>query len=424
MISEVRGSSRRASQRRGRDQRPESHGVRYHSSVGPPRQPTASQRRLITPVTMILAILALALLSCRGRSACATRVDAVALSTPPNAVRIERRAERRRSGRRRRRSTAFVQREPPEGGEPSQRTEFRVAYDATTLFVKVRAFDTEPDKIVSYLTRRDVDSPVGLDPRAHRLVPRQRTAYEFARQPVGRQAGSLLVQRQQPRRQLGRGVGREGLDATSRAGRPNSGFRSRSCASIPAASNTFGFAVSRQIGRLNETSTWPLLARSANGYVSSFGELGGLSMAASPKRLEMLPYSRGRPDAAADRRQPADRQASATGAALGMDMKYAITPGLTLTAHDQSGLRPGGSRSRGREPDARSRRSSPSGGRSSSKAPAPSASASTAWTGRARTVLLAPHRPRAAGRPTICRAATTIYTDSPVADDDPRRRRS
>jgi hypothetical protein len=44
---------------------------------------------------------------------------------------------------------AFLQREPAEGGEPSQRTEFRVAYDSTTLYVKVRAFDTEPGKIVS-----------------------------------------------------------------------------------------------------------------------------------------------------------------------------------------------------------------------------------------------------------------------------------
>ena len=36
---------------------------------------------------------------------------------------------------------------------------------------------------------------------------------------------------------------------------------------------TFGFAVSRKIAHENETSTWPLLARSASGYVSSFGEL-------------------------------------------------------------------------------------------------------------------------------------------------------
>src|SRR5262245_4935834 len=54
---------------------------------------------------------------------------------------------------------AFVQREPEEGGRPSQRTEFRVAYDTTTLFVRVHAFDTDPDHIVGYLTRRDDESP-------------------------------------------------------------------------------------------------------------------------------------------------------------------------------------------------------------------------------------------------------------------------
>src|SRR5919201_1725436 len=55
--------------------------------------------------------------------------------------------------------TRFVQREPHEGVDPTERTEFRVAYDSTTLFVKVHAFDREPEKIVSYLTRRDDDSP-------------------------------------------------------------------------------------------------------------------------------------------------------------------------------------------------------------------------------------------------------------------------
>src|SRR4051812_34389889 len=53
----------------------------------------------------------------------------------------------------------FVQREPHEGAEPSQKTEFRVAYDSSTLYIRVRAFDNEPDKIKTYLTRRDSDSP-------------------------------------------------------------------------------------------------------------------------------------------------------------------------------------------------------------------------------------------------------------------------
>src|SRR5256885_16922374 len=49
---------------------------------------------------------------------------------------------------------AFVQREPQEGGRPSQRTEFRVLYDATTLFVQVHAFDNDPERIVGYLDRK------------------------------------------------------------------------------------------------------------------------------------------------------------------------------------------------------------------------------------------------------------------------------
>src|SRR5207248_1212245 len=53
----------------------------------------------------------------------------------------------------------FVEREPHEGASPSQRTEFRVAYDSTTMYVRVNAFDTEPEKIVGHLTRRDGPSP-------------------------------------------------------------------------------------------------------------------------------------------------------------------------------------------------------------------------------------------------------------------------
>jgi hypothetical protein len=80
---------------------------------------------------------------------------------------------------------AFVQREPEEGGVPSQRTEFRVAYDATTLFVKVRAFDTDAGKIVSYLTRRDGDSPSDWIRVLIDSYHDKRTAYEFGVNPAG-----------------------------------------------------------------------------------------------------------------------------------------------------------------------------------------------------------------------------------------------
>src|SRR5262245_58954411 len=79
----------------------------------------------------------------------------------------------------------FKQREPNEGGEPSQRTEFRVAYDSATLYVKVHAYDKEPDKIVAYLTRRDGESPSDWIRVLVDSYYDKRTAYEFAVNPAG-----------------------------------------------------------------------------------------------------------------------------------------------------------------------------------------------------------------------------------------------
>jgi hypothetical protein len=130
---------------------------------------------------MILGALALALSTAAGADA---RVDAVALSTASGAVRVagELTAEVWDSVPP---TAGFMQREPTDGAAPSQRTEFRVAYDASTMFVKVRAFDNDADRIVTYLTRR-FGFPVRLDPHPDRLVPRQADRLRVRRQPVRR----------------------------------------------------------------------------------------------------------------------------------------------------------------------------------------------------------------------------------------------
>ena len=65
--------------------------------------------------------------------------------------------------------TEFRQRDPVEGGTPSQRTEVRVAYDEDALYVGARLYDSAPDSIISRLSRRDVSIPadrfsIYLDP--------------------------------------------------------------------------------------------------------------------------------------------------------------------------------------------------------------------------------------------------------------------
>jgi hypothetical protein len=224
---------------------------------------------------------------------------------------------------------AFLQRDPEEGGKPSQRTEFRVAYDATTLYVKVRAYDNEASRIRGYLTRRDVDSPSDWIRVLIDSYHDRRTAYEFAVNPAGVKADRYWYNDNSRDDSWDAvwdvKVSTDEAGWTAEFRIPFSQLRFN-----PKSSSTFGFAVARTVARLNETSTWPLLARSANGYVSSFGDLGGLSMAASPKRLELVPYTvadltRQDPDG-----NPLVKRAKSSGA-VGMDMKYALTPGLTLT---------------------------------------------------------------------------------------------
>src|SRR5207248_4118312 len=69
---------------------------------------------------------------------------------------------------------------------------------------------------------------------------------------------------------------------------------------------------------------------SANGYVSSFGELGALTLSRAPKRLELVPYAVSNLTRQAPGGNPL-LKGSAVDAALGVDLKYAVAPGLTLT---------------------------------------------------------------------------------------------
>src|SRR5262249_11205907 len=224
---------------------------------------------------------------------------------------------------------AFVQREPEEGGKPSQQTEFRVVYDAAALFVRVHAFHTEPGPIVGYLTRRDDESPSDWISVLIDSYHDRRTAYEFAVTPAGVKRDRYWYNDTEKDDSWDAvwdvKVSREANGWTAEFRIPFSQLRFN-----PGDTLTFGFAVSRSIGRLNETSTWPLLARSANGYVSSFGELGGLSMHGSTRKLELVPYV----VSSLTRQRPADNPLVAPAAAeaeVGLDMKYALTPGLTLT---------------------------------------------------------------------------------------------
>lgn len=225
----------------------------------------------------------------------------------------------------------FVQRRPVEAGAPTYRTEARVLFDAANLYVSVKAFDPEPDKVVGLLTRRDELGSSDWLSVYFDSYHDKRTAYEFGVNPAGVKydrywfndnssdlswdaVWDVAVSRT-----------RDGWQAEYRI--PFSQLRFN-----PATTTTFGFAVSRILQRQDEASTWPLLKRSASGFVSQFGELTGLSFARPLKKLEITPYAVAqmttRSVAAGN---PLEQSPDPSGS-VGLDVKYAVAPGLTLTA--------------------------------------------------------------------------------------------
>ncbi len=225
----------------------------------------------------------------------------------------------------------FLQREPAEGQPPTFKTEARVAYDDAAIYIGVRAFDTDAAKLVGILTRRDQRSPSDWIRIVVDSYFDKRSAYEFGVNPVGVKTDRYY---------FNDGNSDDSWDAVwdVEVEKDADGWRAEF--RIPfsqlrfnnTAGGPVGFAVIREVGRLAETSTWPMLSRNANGFVSQFGELTGLKMGGSPKRFELLPYTVGKLDT-----QPVESgnplaHSPDPDASLGLDLKYAVTPGLTLTA--------------------------------------------------------------------------------------------
>ena len=225
----------------------------------------------------------------------------------------------------------FKQREPKDGAAATFRTEVKVAYDASNIYIAVFAHDPDPSKIVGLRTRRDSESPsdwirVFIDSFHDR-----RTAFEFGVNPAGVKR-DVSWSNDSNEDENWDAVWDVSVTQSADGWRAEFRIPFSQLRFHPSDQATFGFAVARVIGRLNETDTWPLLSKSASGVVSSFGELTGLTLTQTPKRLELVPYVVGEV-----KTQPAEIgnplvSTTDPDAKIGADLKYAVKPGVTLTA--------------------------------------------------------------------------------------------
>src|SRR3989440_1481686 len=221
----------------------------------------------------------------------------------------------------------FREFQPKEDGDPRFATEAKVAYDDRNLYVFIRAFDPHPDSILKLLARRDVRAATDQLKIMVDSYHDRRSGFEFAVNPAGVKRDYAMYNDSQEDDaweavwDAAPLVDSFGWTAEFRI--PLSQLRY-----VPRATNTFGFAVWRDIQRYSERVSWPLYRNSQAGISSQLGELTGLDGLPSPRRPEVAPYVVTKNVSVASG-GAFDRSQKVTG---GADLKYGLTPSLTLDA--------------------------------------------------------------------------------------------
>ncbi len=217
-------------------------------------------------------------------------------------------------------ATGFVQFEPDNGGKASQRTEVRVLYDNTGLYIGAKMYDTAPDSIRMDLSKRDEDAiadvfAVSVDPFNNGLY-----AFTFMTTAAGVQTDMKITNGDMDR----------SWDAVwhSEVSHFDSGWVAE--IKIPysalrfstASEQTWKINFFRNIARKMELDSWQFVDKTRPGFVDQYGLLTGLRNIKPPLRLAFMPYISGYANNVNGKWSYFTRG--------GMDLKYGINESFTL----------------------------------------------------------------------------------------------
>jgi hypothetical protein len=237
--------------------------------------------------------------------------------------------------------SSFWQATPDEGSPASERTEVRIVYDKETLYFGVLCYDREPSKIIVSDSRRDapLDDTDSFQIILDTYLDRQ-NGFVFGTNPAGIEYDAQVSNegqggdRSQNRQQGGAGSGFNiNWDGrwTVRARLTDFGWSAefaipfRTLRYAHGGAQTWGLNLQRNIRRRNEVSYWAPLTRQFKIYrLSSAGTLRGVSVP-SQRNLKLTPYLLG-----VSKRDYARDQESRYDGDVGGDLKYSLTPSLTL----------------------------------------------------------------------------------------------
>lgn len=224
----------------------------------------------------------------------------------------------------------FVGHRPEFNVAPSQETQFKILYDEKFLYVGIRAFDTEPDKIVERMSRRDGFDGDWVEINIDSYNDK-RTAFSFTASVSGVKGdeyisnnGGNFDSTWDPIWYLKTSIDEKGWIAEFKIPLSQLRFANKEV-------HTWGMQFTRRFFRNEERSTWQTADPNAPGWVHLFGELNGIKGIKSQKQLEIQPYVLASVQKfPKEEDNPFRDSGKESDANIGLDAKIGLTSDITL----------------------------------------------------------------------------------------------
>ena len=222
----------------------------------------------------------------------------------------------------------FIQREPNEDSVPSQKTSFKILYDENNVYVLIRAFDSDPDKIVTRMARRDDQQgdmvSIYFDSYYDKL-----SSFAFFISAAGVKSDGILNNdgetdfTWEPVWYAKSNIDKEGWTAEMRIPLDQLRFSGQN-------EHIWGLNVGRQLSRLQESSVWKQIPKEANGVVSLFGELKGINGIKPKRQKDIMPYMVAKTESYKKDNANPYSKGHENNLGVGVDGKMGITNDFTL----------------------------------------------------------------------------------------------
>ena len=237
-------------------------------------------------------------------------------------------------------ATGFWQTQPDDGQPATQRTDVYVGFTDTSLYVGIVAYDDNPDGIIVTDSRRDsnLDNTDAFLMIIDGLLDRQ-NGFVFGTNAAGIEYdGQVIKEATGSAANFGRGGFNKSWDGTWKVQSKIGDFGWSAEFEIPFRTLRFGSGekqdwginFQRNIRRNNEVAFWAPLERNRDLYrVSDAGTLRGVGPPVQ-RNLQITPYVLGSTHRGRVQEDGETVKTNETDSDFGFDVKYSITPSLTL----------------------------------------------------------------------------------------------